>query len=99
MSTKTMVESMCGGKFLCKNANEAWDFVEDFNDKTYEWETIKEAPSIASKIFMNNEGKLSNDFVALKDTMLHCEHQHEVSLFQPPQPHDYIPPLILMIFS
>jgi len=38
---------------------------------------------------MDNGGKLPNDFVALEDTTLHCEHQLEVPLFQPPQPHDY----------
>jgi len=87
-----MVESMCTGEFLCKNTNEVWDFLEDLSYKTYEWETIREAPSIASKIFMDNECKLPNDFIALEDNMLHCEHQLEVHLFQPSQPHDYIPP-------
>ena len=90
MSTRTMVESMCGKEFLCKNANKAWDFLEDLSDKAYEWETIREAPSIASKIFTDNEGKLPNNFVALEDTTLHCELQLEVPLFQPPQAHDYI---------
>ena len=89
VSTRTMVKPICGGEFLCKNANEAWDFLEDLSYKTYEWETIREAPSIASKIFMDNEDKLLNDFIALEDTVLHCEHKLEV--FQPPQPHDYIP--------
>ena len=41
---------------------------------------------------MDNEGKLLNEFVALEDTRPHCEDQLEVLLFQPPQPHDYIPP-------
>ena len=45
-----------------------------------------------SKIFMHNKGKLLNEFIALDDTTLHCEHQLEVPLFQPPQPHDYISP-------
>jgi len=92
VSIRTMVESMCEGGFLCKNTNEAWDFLEDLNDKTYEWGTIREPPSITSKIFIDNKGKLPNDFIALEDTTLHCEHQLEVPLFQPPQPHDYIPP-------
>jgi len=48
------------------------------------WETIKEAPSIASKIFMDNKGKLPNDFIALENTRLHYEHQLEFPLFQPP---------------
>ena len=39
---------------------------------------------------MDNEGKLPDDFVALKDTMIHCEHQLEVPLFQPFQPYDLI---------
>ena len=47
---------------------------------------------IASKIFMDNEGKLPDDFVSLKDTVLYHEHQREVPLFQPLQAHDYIPP-------
>jgi len=47
-------------------------------------------PSIPSKIFMDNKGKLPNNFVALEDTTFHCEHQLEVPLFQPPQPHDHI---------
>ena len=50
---------MCRGEVLCKNFNEGWDFLEDFSDKTYEWETTKEAHSMASKISMNKEGKLS----------------------------------------
>ena len=85
MNTRTMVKSMCRGEFLCKNANEACDFLEDLSDKTHEWETIREAPSIASKIFMDNKGKLPNDFVALEDTTLNCEHQLEVPLFHPRQ--------------
>ena len=87
MSTRTRVESMCGGEFFCKNANEAWDFLKDLSDRIYEWETIREASSIASKIFIDNEGKLPNDFIALEDTTLYCEHQLEIPLFQPPQPH------------
>ena len=65
MSTKTMVESMCGTEFLCKNANKACDFLKDLSHKTSEWETIRKITSIASKIFMDNEGKLPNDFIAL----------------------------------
>ena len=76
-----MVEYMCGGQFLYKNANEAQDFLEDLSDKTYAWETITEAPSITSKIFTDIEGKLPNDFIALEDIRLHCEHQLEVPLF------------------
>jgi len=52
----------------------------------------REALSVASKIFVDNEGKLPNDFAALEDTTLHCEQQLEVPLFQPPQPLVYIPP-------
>jgi len=63
-----MIESMCGGEFLCKNVNEAWDFLENLSDKTYEWEPIRKFHSITSKIFMNKEGKSSNNFVALEDT-------------------------------
>ena len=29
MRTRTMVESLCGGELLYKNANAAWDFLED----------------------------------------------------------------------
>jgi len=36
VSTRTMVESMCGGGFLCKNANEIWDFLKDLSGKTFE---------------------------------------------------------------
>ena len=71
MSARTIVESICGGNFLYKNANNVWEFLEDLIDETYELETIGEAPSIASKIFMDNEGKLRNDFIALEDTMLY----------------------------
>ena len=85
-----MIESMCGGEFLCKNVNEAWDFLENLSDKTYEWETIREAHSSASKIFMNKGGNSSNGFVASKDTRLSCEHQLNIPLFHSPQPHDYI---------
>ena len=74
VSNRTMVESMCGGDFLCKNANKAWDFLKDLSGKTYEWETIKEALSIKTKIFIDHGGKPPNYFVALEDTMLHCEH-------------------------
>jgi len=42
---------------------------------------------------MDNEGKLRNGFIALEDTMLHCEFQLEVPLCQPLQAHDYIPPI------
>jgi len=91
VSMRTMVESMCGGELLCKNTNETWDFLKNLGNKTYEWEIIREAPSITSKIFMDNEGKLPNDFVALEDTTLHCKRQLEVPLFQPHPPHDYIP--------
>jgi len=52
----------------------------------------REAPNVAYKIFIDNEGKLPIDFVAFKNNVLHCEHQLEVPLFQRPQPHDYIPP-------
>ena len=64
----------------CKNANEAWEFIGDLSDKTYEWETIREAPGIVSKLFMDDKGKLPNEFVALEDTRIDCEHQLEVSL-------------------
>ena len=69
--------------------------IEDLSYKTYEWETIEEAPSVVTKIFIDNEGKLPNNFIALEDNMLHCEYQLEVPLFQPAQPYDYIPPLLL----
>ena len=91
MSSRTISESMFRGEFLCKNVNEAWDFLENLSDKTYEWETIREAHGIASKIFMNKLGKSSNDFVASKDTMLPCEHQLDIPVFHS-QPHDYISP-------
>jgi len=58
------------GEFLCKNVNKTLDFLGDLNDKTYEWETIREAYSNASNIFMNKVGKSSYDVVALADTML-----------------------------
>ena len=66
-----MVKSMFQGSVLCRTTKEAWDLLKDVSYRTYEQETIREAPSIASKIFMDNEGKLPNDFVALEDTMLH----------------------------
>ena len=72
------------GEFLCNNVNEVSDFHKDLSTKTYEWEAIMEAHSITSKIFMDKEGKLPNDFVALEDTMLPCEHQLEIPLFHPP---------------
>jgi len=84
---------MCGGEFHYKTANRAWAFLEILSYKTYECEKIRESPSIASKIYVDNESKLPNDFVALEDAMLPFEHQLEVPLFQPPQPRDYIPPL------
>jgi len=37
---------------------------------------------------MDNNGKLCNDFVALGEAVLHCEHQVEASLLQSPQPYD-----------
>ena len=98
MRTRTMVESMCGGGFLYKNANKAWNFVEDLSYKTYEWEIIREVPSIASKIFMDNEGRLANDFVGLEDTALHCDHQLEVFFFNLVNLIITFIPLILMIF-
>ena len=81
VSPSAMVESMRGGEFLCKNANEVWDFLDDLNDKAYEWETITEVPNIASQIFMDNKRRLPNDFVVLENTMLHSEHQFEVLCF------------------
>ena len=33
VSTRTIVEPMCGGESLCKNANEAWDFLEGLSDE------------------------------------------------------------------
>ena len=33
MSAKTMVESMCGGQFLCKNVNDVWDFLKKLSYK------------------------------------------------------------------
>jgi len=64
VSTRILVESICVGEFLCKDANEAWDFLKDLGDKTYEWKTIREAPSTASEISMDNKGNLPNDFIA-----------------------------------
>ena len=52
------------------NANMARDFLEGLSDKAFEWEKTREAPSIASKIFMDNESKLPNDSVAVENTML-----------------------------
>ena len=79
---------MCGRKFLCKIANNAWEFLEDLSDDTFERDTTRKAASFASNIFTNNDGNMPNDFVAL-DSMVYCEHPLEVSLFRPPQPHDY----------
>ena len=62
MSTRTMVESTYGGVFLCKNASEAWD--KDLSNKTYEWETTREALSLGFLMSMANRGKLLNDFGA-----------------------------------
>ena len=52
VSTRTMIESIYKGEFLCKNVNQAWDFLEDLSGETYQWETIRQAHSIASKIFL-----------------------------------------------
>ncbi|PKA55602.1 hypothetical protein AXF42_Ash006804 [Apostasia shenzhenica] len=49
-STRTMVESICQGEFLAKNVDEAWDFLEELADKSLQWETTREQPSLASKI-------------------------------------------------
>ena len=83
MSTRTMVKSLCGGEFPCKNANKAWNVLEDLSDRTYECETITEALSNTFKIFMDNKGNLPNEFVAFEDTTLCCEY-HEIPLFHPP---------------
>jgi len=32
--TRTMVESMCQGRFLSKSATAAWEFLEDLAEKT-----------------------------------------------------------------
>ena len=73
MSTRMMIESMCGIPLLCKAINDAWDFLEDLGDKTYNIGTIMESYSIESKVLMDNDGKLANDFVAFDNTMLYCE--------------------------
>ena len=54
---------MCG-EFLCKNANNAWDFLRDLTDKMYEWEIIREALTIACNVDID-KGMLRNDVVAL----------------------------------
>ena len=36
-STKTMVESMCGGEFNNKSVREAWDFLGDVAEKLMLW--------------------------------------------------------------
>ena len=67
-------------------------FLEILNDKTYEWEPIRKFHSITSKIFMNKEGKSSNNFVCFGGYYSSWEHEFEISLFHPPQTHDYIYP-------
>jgi len=91
MSTRTKVEYMYGKSFFVRMLMKLGIFFEDLSDKTYEYEKIREAPTITSKIFMDNEGKLTNNFISFADTTLYCEHQLEVPLFQPPQAYDYIP--------
>ena len=40
-STKTMVETMCGGEFCNKNVREAWDFLGEVAEKSMQWEAIR----------------------------------------------------------
>ena len=40
--TRAMVESMCGGEFTRKTAEEAWAFLEDVTEKSMQWETLRE---------------------------------------------------------
>ena len=94
-----MIQSMYRREFLSKNVNETQDFLEDLSDKTYEWKTIRDAHGIASKIFMNKEGKSSNDFVASEHTMLPCAHQLYIPLFHSRQPHDQVSPSCSYYFT
>ena len=36
MRTRIMAKSIYGGEFLCKNTNDALDFLKDLSDKTFE---------------------------------------------------------------
>jgi len=39
---KTLLETMCGGKFLKKDENEGWEIYEDLAQKTLQWEPTNE---------------------------------------------------------
>lgn len=43
MSSRTMLESMCQGAFMKKNEEEAWEFLEEFSEKTMQWESTNES--------------------------------------------------------
>jgi len=44
-----MLESMCQGGFLSKSATAAWEFLEDLEEKTMQWETARD-DSLSSRL-------------------------------------------------
>ena len=59
MSNRTMVESIYVGEFLHRTINEVWDLLEYLSGKTYEWERIREIPSLDSLIYIANRGQVT----------------------------------------
>ena len=39
--TRSQLESMCGGEFMAKTDEEAWEFLEEYSEKDMQWETIR----------------------------------------------------------
>jgi len=40
--TRIIVESICQGGFLSKNATTAWELLEDLAEKTRQWKTARD---------------------------------------------------------
>jgi len=40
--TRIIVESICQGDFLSKNATTAWELLEDLAEKTRQWKTARD---------------------------------------------------------
>src|SRR6516165_2888819 len=55
-NTRTMLESMCQGGFMDKSEDDAWAFLEDLADKTMLWETVRETPSLSTRIQASRSG-------------------------------------------
>jgi len=54
-ATKTMVEFMYQGSFLNKSEIEAWDFLEELDEKTLQWATARDV-SLGARINSQKEG-------------------------------------------